>query len=104
MRPAEAADGAPHRDLTQFLPRLLRPPGAVLQHRRIGGRFQSGAQERVLLATDRAWAPRNRLALQRAGLALLHDRAFDGGHRHSKAARGFSHGLTVGHRSHQAFF
>jgi hypothetical protein len=61
-------------------------------------------QKRFLFATDRAWTTRNGLALQRAGLALLHHGAFDGGHRHSKPARGFSHGLTVGHRAHQAFF
>ena len=34
---------------------------------------------------------------------LLYHGAFDRGHRHTKAARGFSHGLTVSHRSHQAF-
>ena len=30
--------------------------------------------------------------------------AFDRGHSHSKAASGYSHGQTVSHRSHQAFF
>jgi hypothetical protein len=34
----------------------------------------------------------------------LHHSAFDRIHRDSKAASGFSHGLTVSHRSHQAFF
>jgi tetratricopeptide (TPR) repeat protein len=34
----------------------------------------------------------------------LDHRPFDGVHRDSKPASGFSHGLTVGHRSHQAFF
>ena len=104
MRPAESANGAPHRDLTQLLTGVLRPPSAVLQHRRIGGRFQPGAQARLLFALNGARAARNGLALQRARLALLHDSAFDGGHRHSKPARGFSQGLTVGHRAHQAFF
>jgi hypothetical protein len=34
----------------------------------------------------------------------LHHGPFDRGHRHPKAASGFSHGLTVGHRSHQTLF
>jgi hypothetical protein len=42
--------------------------------------------------------------LQRAGLALLDHGAFDRGDGDVKAASGFSHGLTVSHRSHQAFF
>ena len=37
-------------------------------------------------------------------LALLYDRPFHGRHGHAKPARGFSHGLTLGHRAHQAFF
>jgi hypothetical protein len=69
-----------------------------------GGRFQPGTQRRVVLTPDRAWAPKDGFALQRAGLALLHDRPFHGRHRDSKPARGFSHGLTLGHRAHQAFF
>jgi hypothetical protein len=76
----------------------------VLHHGRIWSRFQSGAQQGFLFAPDRAWASRDGLTLQRARLALLHDRAFDGGDRYSKAARGFSHGLTRSHRTHQAFF
>jgi hypothetical protein len=35
---------------------------------------------------------------------LLDDGTFDGRHGDVKAASGYSHGLTVGHRSHQAFF
>jgi hypothetical protein len=76
----------------------------VLQHGRIGGRFQSGAQNRLLILADAAWAAGNRLTHERAGLALLHHGAFDGRHRHPKAASGFSQGLTLSHRSHQAFF
>jgi hypothetical protein len=34
----------------------------------------------------------------------LHHGAFDRGHSNMKAASGFSHGLTLSHRSHQAFF
>jgi hypothetical protein len=76
----------------------------VLQHGRVRGRFQPGAQKRILRALDGAWAARNGLTLQGTGFALLHDGAFDGGDGYSKTARGFSHGLTVGHRAHQTFF
>jgi hypothetical protein len=86
-----------------LLPLVLGPPRTVLQHRGIGRRFQPGAQDGLLLRPNAARAPGNRLALQRARLALLYHGAFDRGHRHTKAARGFSHGLTVSHRSHQAF-
>ena len=51
-----------------------------------------------------ARAAGNGLALQRARLARLHHGAFDRSHGDAKAASGFSHGLTVSHRSHQAFF
>jgi hypothetical protein len=66
--------------------------------------LEPGPQDPFLLAADRARAAGNRLARERSRLALLHDGPFDGGHRHSEAASGFSHGLTVGHRSHQALF
>ncbi len=76
----------------------------MFQHRGIGRCCEPGTQRHRLLITDQAWAPRNGLALHPASRTLLHDRAFDGRHRHAKAARGFSHGLTVGHRAHQTFF
>ncbi len=83
---------------------MLRPPSAVLQHGRIRRGVESRQQQRLLLAGDGARAAWNRLAFQGPCLALLDDGPFDGGHGHLKAASGFSHGLTVGHRSHQAFF
>ena len=104
MRPPEPVHGSPHRRLAQLLPLVLRPPSAVLQHRGIGGGLQAGTQDGLGLAADRARATRDRLARERAGRALLHHRPFDRVHRDSKPASGFSHGLTVGHRSHQAFF
>src|SRR5262249_44828589 len=79
-------------------------PGAVLQHGGIGRRVEPRAQERLLLAPDRARAARDGPALERAGLALADHGALDRGHRDVAAASGLSHGLTLGHRSHQAFF
>jgi hypothetical protein len=76
----------------------------VLQHRGIGRRLQPGLQDCLLLAAHRARAARNWPTLKRASLALLHHGAFDRGHRYLKAASGFSHGQTVCHRAHQAFF
>jgi hypothetical protein len=76
----------------------------MLQHGRIGFGLQPGQQDRLLLAADLARATRDRLARERPRLALLHHRAFHRRHGYPKAARGFSHGLTVGHRAHQAFF
>ena len=67
----------------------------------------ASSRARNAASCSRSNAPRtagNGLALQRAGLALLHHRAFDRGHGDAKAASGFSHGLTLSHRSHQAFF
>ena len=76
----------------------------MLQHGGVGGRLQPRPQRRLLLGSDAARAAGNGLALQRARLALLHHGAFDRSHGDVKAASGFSHGLTVSHRSHQAFF
>ena len=97
-------DRPPHGRLAEPLAVLLGPPGIVLHHRRIWRGLQPRAQQGVLLRSNAAWAAWNRFRLQRARRALLHDRAFHGRHRDSKSASGFSHGLTVGHRSHQAFF
>jgi hypothetical protein len=58
----------------ELLPLVLRPPGAVLPHGGIGHRFQPLAQERLLVLANAARAAGNRLALQRAGRALLHHR------------------------------
>jgi hypothetical protein len=104
VRPAQPADRPPHRRLAQLLPLVLGPPRTVLQHRGIGSGLQSRPQRGFLLHTNASWTAGNGLALQRAGLALLYHGAFDGTHGHSKAARGFSHGLTVSHRAHQTFF
>jgi hypothetical protein len=104
VRPAPAADGAPHRRFTQLLALVLRPPRAVLQHRGVRCRLQPLPQHHLLLESNATRVARNGLTLQRARLALLHDSPFDCGHRHSKAASGFSHGQTLSHRSHQAFF
>ena len=41
---------------------------------------------------------------QRARLTLLHHGPFDRIHSNFKTASGFSHGLTLSHRSHQSFF
>jgi hypothetical protein len=62
MRPAEAVHGPPHRRRAQVLPLVLGPPGTVLQHRGIRHRFQPRAQERLVLAADRARAARHRRA------------------------------------------
>jgi hypothetical protein len=102
--PAEPMQGPPHGGLAQLLALVLGPPGAVLEQRGLGGGFHARLQDHLLVAPDPAGTARDRLALQRARLPLLDHRPFDGGDRHSKAASGFSHGLTVGHRSHQAFF
>jgi len=104
MRPAQPAHRPPHRRLAQLLAVLLCPPGAVLQHGGSGGGLQPRPQRGFLLLPDPARTAGNGLALQRARRALLDHGAFDRGHAHAKAARGFSHGLTVGHRAHQAFF
>ncbi len=104
MCPTQAADGAPHRRLAQLLALMLRPPGAVLQHRGIRCRFQPRPQHCLQLGSNTARVARNGLALQRARLALLHHGAFDRIYRDVKAASGFSHGLTLSHRSHQALF
>ena len=42
MRPAEATQRSPHRHFAQLLPLVLRPPGAVLQDRRVGRRLPAG--------------------------------------------------------------
>jgi len=76
----------------------------MLLHSGVGGRVQPRAQCRFLFTSDRTRPARNGLPLQGAGLALLDHGPFDRGDGDSKAASGFSHGLTVGHRSHQAFF
>ncbi len=71
MRPAQAADGPPHRRFTQLLAVVLRPPGAVLQHRGVGSRLQPRPQRRLQLGSNAARVAGNGLALQRARLALL---------------------------------
>jgi hypothetical protein len=76
----------------------------VLQHGGSGRRFQAGKQADFLLFADAAWAAGNRFALERAGLTLLDHGALHRGHGTTKAASGFSHGLTLSHRSHQSFF
>ena len=104
MRPPEPVHCPPHGGLAQLLALVLGPPGAVLEQRGIRGGLQAGLQDRLLVAPDPAGTARDRLALQRARLPFLDHRPFDGRHRDSKPASGFSHGLTVGHRSHQTFF
>jgi len=103
LRPSSPADRPPHRRFTQLLTILLRPPGAVLQHRGVRSGLQPRAQRRLLPGSNAPWIAGNGLALQRARLALVPHRAFDCIHADAKAARGFSHGLTLSHRSHQAF-
>ncbi|HEV2460689.1 MAG TPA: NB-ARC domain-containing protein, partial [Ktedonobacterales bacterium] len=104
MRPAQSAHGSPHGGFTQLLAILLGPPGTVLQYCGIGGRLQPCPQRRLLFWANAARTAGNGLARKRARRALLHHGTFDRIHTHSKAASGFSHGLTVGHRSHQSFF
>jgi len=104
MRPAQPVHRSPHRGFAELLAVLLGPPGAVLLQGGIGGRLQPRAQRRLLLPADRTRPARNGLPLQGAGLPLLDHGPFDRGHGNVKAASGFSHGLTVSHRSHQAFF
>src|SRR5262249_19046677 len=102
--PAQAPNSPPPRRLAQRLPVVLRPPGAVLQHRGSGRGRQPRPQRRLPLRSTAARVARNGLARQRARLALLPHGAFDRGHSHSKAASGFSPGQTVSHRAHQALF
>src|SRR5262249_5169105 len=104
LRPTEAADGPPPRRRAQLLAIVLRPPRAVLQHGGVGCGRQPRLQRRLPPGSTAARTARNGLALQRACLALLHDGAFDRRHGHPTAASGFSPGLTVSHRSHQALF
>ena len=104
MRPAEAADRPPHGGHAQLLAGPLRPPGAVLLQRGIRRRLQPRQQGRLLVTADRARPARDGLPREGLRLALLDDGTFDGRHGDVKAASGYSHGLTVGHRSHQAFF
>ena len=76
---------------------MLLPPGAVFQHRGIGGRLEPRLQDRFLLAADLARAARDRRALERPRLLLPDDVALHRRDTHAKAPGGFSHGLTVGH-------
>jgi hypothetical protein len=76
----------------------------VLLQGGIGGRLQPRAQHRLLFPADRTRPACNGLPLQGAGFALVHHGSFDRGHGDVKAASGFSHGQTISHRSHQAFF
>ena len=104
MRPAEPVHGPPHGRHTQLLALVLRPPGTVLLDGRIRLCFQPREEDGLLLVGDLTRAARNGLARERARLALLHHSIFDRVHGHLKTASGFSHGQTVSHRSHQAFF
>src|SRR5215467_12828787 len=86
LRPAQAADGPPDARFAQLLAGVLGPPGAVLQHRGIGGRFQPRPQRRLLLGANAAGTAGNGFTLQRASLAVLHHGTFHGIHAHVKAA------------------
>ena len=102
--PAEPMQGPPHGGHTQLLALVLRPPGAVFLQRGIRRRLQPRQQGCLLVTADRARPARDGLAREGPRLALMDDGTFDGRHGDIKAASGYSHGLTVGHRSHQAFF
>ena len=103
LRPAQAVQGPPHRCLAHLLPVVLGPPGAVLQYR--GHPAPLPAARRIASCSPRIARGRPGIGLRaRARLTLLHDGALHRGHRHPTAASGCSQGLTVRHRSHQAFF
>jgi hypothetical protein len=104
MGPPQAPDGSPHGRFAQLLTIVLGPPSTVLQYRGVGGCLQSRPQRHLLLRANAPWIAGNGLALQRARLTRLHHGTFHRIHADIKTASGFSHGLTVSHRSYQALF
>lgn len=95
MRPAQAADSLPHRDLTHLLASVLAPPGAVLEDGRIRRRFQPRPQLGFLVGSNGARAAGNRFALQRARRTVLHHGPRHRGHGDIEAASGSCSKPTV---------